>query len=152
MSRLFATSTTPRIRLGFEKCKREYLLEWYIETVKRQIRGVELAGGEAEVLVAINEEEGEEKGKIAGFAVWSWSVKVRWFYLSNLMRRRNQEKREAKGVANRHLYSLPKRRKALNRRKERTSLCVRRSGKDCKSWANRTGQRDLTLVRLSFPS
>ena len=65
------------------------MLEWYIETLRRQIRGVELAGGEAEVLVAISEDEGEEKGKIAGFAVWSWSVKVRWFYPSNLIRNWN---------------------------------------------------------------
>lgn len=54
------------------------MFRWYIESVKRQLRGVERSAGEAEFLLAIDDEDGGEKEKIVGFAVWSWSVKVRY--------------------------------------------------------------------------
>lgn len=55
--------------LEFGSCKREEWLLWYIENVRCEVEScAKLGAGEAEALVVCDNE-----GRIAGFAVWSWS-------------------------------------------------------------------------------
>lgn len=70
---LLSVSTSPRLLLEFGSCKREEWSEWYMRNVRCEINACEKVGeDEAEALAVID----DEKGRIVGFAVWSWSLTV----------------------------------------------------------------------------
>ncbi|KAE9371562.1 acyl-CoA N-acyltransferase [Stipitochalara longipes BDJ] len=71
---LLSVSTSPRLILEFAACEREEWLQWYVQNVQCEIAACGRVGDEeAQALVAV---DSEAAGRIAGFAVWSWSANV----------------------------------------------------------------------------
>lgn len=75
-----SASTSPRILLEFQNCKREDFLDWYIQATKAAINASLECPEEALALKVVD----EESGRIAGYAVWGWSSRVSYLPFQRL--------------------------------------------------------------------
>jgi len=75
---MLQASTSPRITLEFQGCKREDWLKWNLAGIKSELVGLEKFRGEAEAWKVVDVKEGERE-VIAGVAIWGWSGRVSRF-------------------------------------------------------------------------